>query len=391
MILLHTWKADGWPFRFCPQATFDLAKDVRPDWLFSPGWNGRNMVWSLKQGVLSTGLREESTCCNPACSEGVVRRADIISRRKQGTLGRCDVVVKRRFPFDPLDAFAGFICESCYRQRRDNYQLPDAEWIYNRRVEQTLAADNKAGIERSCDHCGDVQNPNARALCNVRTARRVMCAVCAQHWYEFGKLRDLGTKIRQEERDAARKADARCQNGTCPMTEELSLKKYGKPLHWTSGGGFRCELCYAFTFRNPGREHPDPLSNFSSEELDRLRQVRSRICYTCKGKQGELGVSTTWYKYDNDEDICLACVKYFDRTAEHRPPQLQRVSEATARVNKARDEEIEVFCGVCNRQESAVAKKFAMNKELCLPFCRKCDADVKKKAKEAANAGENST
>ncbi|CAL5873366.1 uncharacterized protein PFLUO_LOCUS7640 [Penicillium psychrofluorescens] len=397
MILLDTWKADGPPCRFCPQATFDLAKDVRPDWLFSPGWNGLNMVWSLKQGVCGTGLRGESTCCNPACSHRVARRADIVRRRKQGTLGRFDVAVKRRFLADPLDALAGFLCESCYRQRRDRYKLPDAKWIYNRNVEGTFAADNKAGIERSCDHCGDVQNPNARDMHHVRDADLFMCAVCAQHWYDFGKLRDLGTKIRQEERDAARNADARCHNGDCPMTEFLCIKKYGRPLHWTNGGGFRCELCYAYTCRNPGKEHPDPLSNFSSEELDRLQQMPARTCFTCEGKEGELGVSKFWLKDGNGEDICLACSKYLLRYKKRRTPQIQRLSEAKAQVEKDRLDSIEVFCGVCNRKESAVAKKFTMDEELCLPLCRKCADAARKKAKkaakadDAANAGENST
>ncbi|KAJ5819340.1 hypothetical protein N7474_004931 [Penicillium riverlandense] len=61
----------------------------------------------------------------------IARRAGIIRRRKQGTLGRCDVAIKRRFSLDPLDAFAGFLCESYWRQRRDNRQMHDAEWIHN--------------------------------------------------------------------------------------------------------------------------------------------------------------------------------------------------------------------------------------------------------------------
>ncbi|KAJ5610935.1 hypothetical protein N7510_007654 [Penicillium lagena] len=384
MILLDTWKADGRPCRFCPQTTFDLAKDVRPDWLFTPGWNGLNMVWSLKQGTVGTELRGESTCCNAPCSNRVARRADMICHREQGT------DMKRRFSLDPLDAFAGFICESCWKQRRDNGQLPNAEWIHNRDVELKLAAENKARIERRCDHCGDVQNPNARDFHYVQAAHMIMCAGCSQHWYEHDEPRDLGGKIRQEERDAARKADARCQNGNCPITEVLSLKRFGRPLLWIEGRGLRCQMCYRSIMDNEGREKPDPLSTFSSEELDRLRQMPSRTCSTCEGKEGVLGVSTTWFKGDNGEDICLACDRYFKRTHKHRTPQQQRLNEAVERVKKDREEGIEVLCGVCNRKESAVAKKFVVHPELCVPLCRKCNAAAIKLAKEAANAGDNS-
>lgn len=300
MDLLETWRWRGHEHLFCPKATFDLAKGIRPDWLVSPGWQGLNMVWSLKQGVNSSALHGPSKCYN--CSRMVERRSVVDSHRRAGTMSRRDEALLVRSTYDPEDALGGFICQNCWRYRRDNKHLPDAKHIHFYQERARMPADKKGGVKWTCEHCGEIQDPNASDFVHVHELDKWLCVGCSQTWYIFGEERDLGTKIRQEQRDAARETEARCQNGGCPMTEYLNRKNYGGPLNWMEAMGFHCQRCSDYRWKHDHLDHPSPMSLFSPEELERLRQLPFRICCNCSAKEGGFGVSDSWLK-DNGSDI----------------------------------------------------------------------------------------
>ncbi|KAJ5625622.1 hypothetical protein N7510_001931 [Penicillium lagena] len=392
MFLFQTRQWHREEHRLCPRATYDLAESIWPDWLVSPRWRGLYMVWSLKQGVNGSVLRGPSKCCN--CSRTVERRSVVDRHCRAGTMGRRDEALFVRSPYDPSDVFGGFICQDCWRCRRDFTHLPDAKQVHFYQERAKMAADKQNGAERTCEHCWEIQNPNASDFAYVHELDKWLCVACSQHWYIFVQERDLGTKIRQEMRDAAREADARCQNGEYPLTEELDCKKYGRPLNWMDGVGFRCQHCSDYRWKHDNRDHTNPASLFSPKELERLRQLPSHICYNCSAKEGGLGVSDTWLKDKDGSDICRICWRYTrDHKGQARDPHSQLFAKAKARVDKDR-EKIEILYGKCQKKEGGRAQKFTVHGSLCVPLCRKYAADEIAKANKGqnvANANGDST
>ncbi|KAJ5818686.1 hypothetical protein N7474_004277 [Penicillium riverlandense] len=156
-------------------------------------------------------------------------------------MGRRGEALLVRYTYDPSDTFGGFIRQNCCRCRYDTKHLPDAKHIHFYQERAKMAADKLDGVKTTCAHCWKVQNPNASDFVNVHGLDKWLCVACSQSWYIKREERDLGPKIRQEQRDAARETEARCGNGDCPLTEELNSKKHGRPLNWMEGVGFRCQ------------------------------------------------------------------------------------------------------------------------------------------------------
>ncbi|KAI2717632.1 hypothetical protein CBS147332_4512 [Penicillium roqueforti] len=194
MIIFDTFQWHGRVYTGSTLSTFELAEGIRDPALYSPGWKGLNSCWSLKQGIPGTNLQRASECNNFPCKNTVLRR-QVLSRMESHP-----ITVTRRFLLREDDPLAGFICSY------------------------------SPGFQTQFTQS---RNPNAPDYTWSDEYQMILCKACRALKYPTGELRSLDAKKRQEHKDFRVQNVGRCQNGNCPVTENINCLKYGKPLlYW---------------------------------------------------------------------------------------------------------------------------------------------------------------
>jgi hypothetical protein len=371
MILFDTCRWRGKEYSGSTLATFKLVETIRDPALYSPGWNGLNSCWSLKQGIPGTKLGRASECRNIPCGNIAA------PRRALKLMESHPVTMTRRFMLQEDDPLAGFICSYChgYRQRDCYHNLPGAEYVAGFQAQQKRLKDKKAGVQVKCGNCDSPQDPNAPDYTWSEEFQMILCRVCRASKYGAGELRSLDAKNRLDDKQLLLQNVGMCQNGMCPVTEEINRLKYGRPLGY-SKAGLRCGGCYAYLIRyHHDREAPEDLAPIP-DELAKLREKPPRVCRNCQAVEGFPGVSKTWNK-SGGKDICRPCY----RASNDRDPQLQRLQEAQAEADIVRKSGRAILCP-CNRREGeSGTKKFKVHKLLLVPLCRNCSEKDSRAAK----------
>ncbi|KAI3115923.1 hypothetical protein CBS147333_533 [Penicillium roqueforti] len=376
MIIFDTFQWHGRVYAGSTLSTFELAEVIRDPVLYSPGWKGLNSCWSLKQGIPGTNLQRASECSNFPCKNTVLRR-QVLSHMESHP-----ITMTRRFLLREDDPLAGFICSYCYgyRDRDSKHNLPKLEYVANAQAQQKRLEDKKAGVQVHCGHCHTPQNPNAPDYTWSDEYQMILCRACRASKYATGELRSLGAKKRQEDKDFLVQNVGRCQNGNCPVTENINRLKYGKPLLYWKEVSLRCGGCYAYLVRyGNDRNGPEKLAP-TPDELAKLQKRPPYVCVKCHAVEGFPGVSKTWHRSEGS-NICRPCY----RVPGGRDPQLQRLQETQAEVNILRKLGHEITCPCGTREGKDGTKKFKVHKLLLLPLCRNC----REKDSRAARAPED--
>jgi hypothetical protein len=317
MVLLGTYRYQGYTHRYATRATYELTDRIRES-LDLPliSWRGMNAAWPLYQGFYNRAARSPSECSNPDC--------DMMTFPRH--LRPDDAPKSRRQHSNPEDPLGPYVCGCCGNYRYKHGVLPDREFLD--KIAKRLKTRKAAGRDAKCECCERLES------------------------------------------------QARLRSNT--IKKDHSPRTVGHLIHDLFPGKLLCQPCWEFVKDKQRMRTPEEVIIFLDTVylIEARRAGEDIICDNCGEIEGSPACSGKKHLTNRETRklLCYQCDFYYRKNQDHRPLTIAQAHVLRVKTLADRKAGNEIVCGNCEIAEGSLgtAKAFNVNKELVMILCSPC-------------------